>query len=76
MKVSVQASTGRVVSVWRAGALFHAALADGTGNSEVCVAVDLFEVIAELSGLDLERTDHAREALTLSKRAQAELLEN
>jgi hypothetical protein len=61
------------VIVWRAGALFHARRADGGREPQVCVGVDLFEVIAELSGLDLERLEHAREALRLASAAQTEL---
>ena len=59
--------------MWRDGALFHVVRAGAKGDPQVCMAVDLFEVIAELSELDLERLDHAREALTLADSAQSEL---
>ena len=41
----------------------------------MCLAVDLFEVIAELAGLDLERPDQCAEAATLSEHAQSQLMD-
>ena len=40
---------------------------------QVCLAVDLFEVIAELAALDLEQSDHAREAIELADAVQTDL---
>jgi len=39
----------------------------------VCLAVDLFEVIAELLGLDLEVDEQSAEAVLLATRAQETL---
>jgi len=39
----------------------------------VCLAVDLFEVIAELSGLDLEDRAEAAEAVALAEEARRRL---
>ncbi len=73
MRVSVQPTTGVDVVVWRDDALFYAVKAGSEAEPQVCMGVDLFEVIAELSGLDLERLEHAREALDLAEAAQREL---
>ena len=40
---------------------------------QVCLAVDLFEVIAELAELDLEESATMAEASTLSEQAQSQL---
>jgi hypothetical protein len=40
---------------------------------QICLAVDLFEVIAELAGLDLEDASQSAEAVALADRAQREL---
>jgi hypothetical protein len=73
MRVSIQPSTGVEVIVWRDGTLFSAARAGSAAEPQVCMAIDLFEVIAELAGLDLEDLDHAREALALADTAQQDL---
>jgi hypothetical protein len=75
MKVQVTASTAATVVVSWDGGLFHARLEDAIGNEQVCLGVDLFEVIAELAGLDLEQPDEAAEALELADSARAELLD-
>jgi hypothetical protein len=67
------ASTGVNLEIWRDDGLFHAAQADGRGQPQVCLGVDLFEVVAELAGLDLEDADHAGEAERLAKQAKREL---
>jgi hypothetical protein len=41
---------------------------------QVCLPVDLFEVIAELAALDLEREEDAREAVRLANDARRRLL--
>jgi hypothetical protein len=41
--------------------------------AQICLAVDLFEVIAELAGLDLERHEQAAEAIGLAEEAQRRL---
>lgn len=72
MKFKVQTSTGAEITVWRSGTLFDAAAAGAPSDTQVCVAADLFEVMAELA--DLERSDHAREAIELAGQAQSELV--
>ena len=43
------------------------------GQPQICAAVDLFEVIAELAGLNLEVTAQSAEAVRLALEAQREL---
>ena len=73
MRATVTASTGRTIVLWRQGDTFCARPAEECSEPEVCLAVDLFEVIAELAGLDLDRDDDASEAIRLAKYAQTEL---
>jgi hypothetical protein len=73
MKVTLRASTGARVVVWRERDSFCARRAAEAVEPEICLAVDLFEVLADLAGLDLERDDHAAEALRLSEEAQRHL---
>jgi hypothetical protein len=73
MKVTVQANTGVEIEVWRNGSLFHAKRADAKTEPQVCIALDLFEVIAELAGLSLDRPLDAEEANRLSRVAQKQL---
>jgi hypothetical protein len=75
MKVQVTASNAATVVVWWDGELFHARTQEALGDEQVCLGVDLFEVIAELAGLDLEQQEQAVEALELADSARAELLE-
>ena len=58
----------RRLPVWRDAELFYLARAgQAPADVEVCLAVDLFEVIAELGGLDLERAGSLADfAITLS----------
>ena len=72
MKFKVQTITGAEITVWRSGTLFHAAATGAPTDTQVCVAADLFEVMAELAGLDLERSDQAREAIELAGQARSE----
>jgi hypothetical protein len=73
MKAQVTASTAKTVVVWREGDLFHAR-AEAAADEQVCLGVDLFEVIAELAELDLERPDEAAEALALADDARIQLM--
>jgi hypothetical protein len=73
MKVTLTASTAAKIVVWREGDLFHARLRDTTERPQVCLVIDLFEVIAELAGLDLEQGEQAAEAMSLADAAQAQL---
>lgn len=73
MKVTLTASSGAQVVIWRRGDMFHARRADAASAPEICLALDLFEVIAELGGLDLEHEHQAAEAQALSDEAQRRL---
>lgn len=73
MKVTLTASTAEKIVVWKEDDLYHARRLEAPERPQVCLAVDLFEVIAELAGLDLEQATQAAEATTLSKQAQAGL---
>jgi hypothetical protein len=74
MALTLTASTGVKILVWSEGDTFCARLAECTeAEPEICLGIDLFEVIAELAGLDLEDGLQAAEALSLSDRAQRAL---
>ena len=73
MQVTVKASNGAAVLVWHQFDSYYARIADTTDDPEVCLGVDLFEVIAELAGLDLEERDQAAEAIRLAHEAQRSL---
>ena len=74
MGLTLTASTGAKILVWSEGDTFCARLADATeAEPEICLGIDLFEVIAELGGLELEDGMQAAEALSLSERAQRAL---
>jgi hypothetical protein len=68
-KVTLNATNGAKIVVWRHGDLFCATRPDAVEQPEECLAIDLFEVIAELCGLDLEQGDQAAEALELAEAA-------
>jgi hypothetical protein len=74
MRAHVTASTAKTVIVWREDELFHARTNDEPDDTQVCLGVDLFEVIAELAELDLERPDEAAEALELADDARIQLM--
>lgn len=71
--MTVTASNRAQIRVWRENQLFYARLAGSAMEPQICVAVDLFEVIAELAGLDLDDTDESAEAVRLSIAAQRRL---
>ena len=73
MKVTLAASTGAEIEVWREQDLFHARHAGQREEPQICLDVDLFEVIAELAHLDLDRSAEAAEAMRLSYMAQSQL---
>jgi hypothetical protein len=73
MKVTLRASTGVTIVVWREEQMFHARRALEAVEPEVCLPVDLFEVIAELAGLDLEQAEQAADAIRLADEAQRRL---
>jgi hypothetical protein len=70
MKLTLTPSTGETIVVWRDRDTYCARRAGDATEPEVCLAVDLFEVIAELAGLDLDRDDQAAEAVRLADEAQ------
>ena len=59
--------------MWRDQDVFCARRADDATEPEVCLPVDLFEVIAELGGLDLESELEAAEAVRLADDAMEQL---
>ena len=71
--MTVRASTGAQIRVWRENDLFYARPAASAVEPQICVAVDLFEVIAEFAGLNLEDTAQSAEAVRLSIEAQRQL---
>jgi hypothetical protein len=73
MKLTLTPSTGETIVVWRDRDTYCARRAGAASEPEVCLAVDLFEVIAELAGLDLDRDDQAAEAVQLADDAQERL---
>ena len=73
MKATVRASNGAQIRVWREDDLYYARPAGSALEPQICVAVDLFEVIAELAGLNLEVRAESTEAVALSLEAQRQL---
>jgi hypothetical protein len=66
MKLTLTPSTGTTIVVWRDNETYCARRAGEASEPEVCLPVDLFEVIAELAGLDLEQQPQAAEAVRLA----------
>jgi hypothetical protein len=73
MKVTLRASTGAKILVWREEDVLHSRRLDFADRAQVCLGVDLFEVIAELAELDLEQGAQAAEAMALAEKAQRQL---
>jgi hypothetical protein len=73
MTVTMTASTGAKILVWREKDMFAALRAGAAGEAEICLGIDLFEVIAELAGLDLEDEDQGDEAERLATEARQRL---
>ena len=73
MEVTLRASTAAKILVWLENASYHVQLADRTDAPRICSQMDLFEVIAELAGLDLEEGAQAAEAMTLAEVAERRL---
>ncbi len=73
MHTIVRTTTGALIEVWRDNELYYARLAEGAAEPEVCVGMDLFEVIADLAGLDLEQEVESAEATGLAFEAQRRL---
>jgi hypothetical protein len=73
MKITLTPTTEVPVVVWCNEGMFYARQSDTVTEPQICLAVDLFEVIAELAGLDLEDASQSAEAVALADRAQREL---
>jgi len=73
MTVTLKASTGATILVRREEDMFAALLAGATEAAQVCLGIDLFEVIAELAGLDLDEEEQAKEASRLANDARQRL---
>jgi hypothetical protein len=73
LKATLTASTAAKIVIWREDDLFYARAHDSTVRPQVCMAVDLFEVIAEIAGLDLEVGEQAAEAMSLAEAARRRL---
>lgn len=68
--VTVAASTGAKIVVWREQDMFAARRHEQAGDAEICLGIDLFEVIADLAGLDLDDHIQGNEATRLAQEAQ------
>ena len=73
MTVTLTASTGAKILVWREKDMFAALRAGGSEEAQICLGVDLFEVIAELAGLDLDDEEQSEEAEQLAIYARQRL---
>jgi hypothetical protein len=73
MTVTFTASTGEKILVWREKDMFAASRAGATDEAQICLGIDLFEVIAELAGLDLDDEGDAEEATQLANEARQRL---
>jgi hypothetical protein len=73
MTVNLTASTGAKILVWREKDMFAALRAGGSKEAQICLGIDLFEVIAELAGLDLDDEDQSLEATRLAAEARQRL---
>jgi len=73
MTVTLTASTGAKILVWREKDMFAALRAGGSEEAQICLGIDLFEVIADLAGLDLDDEDQSEEATQLAGDARQRL---
>ena len=74
MRVRVVSSVGSMIEVWRDAELFYPVrVGQLPADIQVCLPVDLFEVIAELGGLDLDDREQAEEASRLAAFTQEHL---
>lgn len=72
-RITITPSNGVRLNVWRHNDLFTVERDDGQADPQICLGVDLFEVIADLAELDLESAHEADEATKLAAHAQDEL---
>ena len=73
MTVTLTASTDAKILVWREKDTFAALRAGGTEEAQICLGIDLFEVIADLAGLDLDDAEQSEEATHLANEARQRL---
>jgi hypothetical protein len=73
MTVTFTASTGAKIVVWQEEDMFAASRAGPAEEAQICLGVDLFEVVAELAGLDLDDERDADEASRLAVEARQRL---
>jgi hypothetical protein len=73
MTVTLTTSTGATVLVWREKDMFAASRAGAADEAQICLGIDLFEVVAELAGLDLDDEGEADEATQLADEARQRL---
>jgi hypothetical protein len=73
MTVTLTASTGAKILVWREEDMFAALRAGASEEAQVCLGIDLFEVVAELAGLDLDDSAESEEATRLADDARRRL---
>ena len=73
MTVTLTASTGAKILVWREKDMFAALRAGASEEAQVCLGIDLFEVVAELAGLELDDTEQSDEATRLADDARQRL---
>jgi hypothetical protein len=71
--VTFTASTGAKILVWREKEMFAASRAGAPAEAQICLGIDLFEVVAELAGLDLDDDGDADEATRLADEARQRL---
>lgn len=73
MTLTLTASTDAKILVWREKDMFAALRAGGTEEAQICLGIDLFEVIADLAGLDLDDEEQSEEANHLAHEARRRL---
>ena len=74
MQVTLKASNGAKILVWRKDELFCARQIEApVEQTQTCLGLDLFEIVAELAGLDLDDGAQAAEAIELAGSAQRRL---
>ena len=74
MEVTLRASNGAKIVVWREGDLFCARRTEApVAQTQTCLGLDLFEIVADLADLDLEDAAQAAEAVDLAGTAQRRL---
>jgi hypothetical protein len=74
MQVTLRTTNGAKILVWREDDLFSARRAEAHADeTQTCLGLDLFEIVADLGDLDLEDGAQAEEAIDLARSAQRQL---